>query len=670
MRIHSISICLLLLAPLLAAQSFDPAEFFGRDAYTGDHDQGALSLSLKGPERPHFIDFKSSGGGRVADRFEFTGTGLVVNPDKKHRSCEAALDIGLAAATASLKIIELDRGGTVAWHLRALESAKGRKRRSEYLAEVRHQNDGSVVLRIRVRTRARFVEIQNARVELKALKLPAKLTIEFTQRSLKLSLSGKNEITAKVSLSGGAGIAFAVSDARARLRSLLVKGRLAEPWRRDAAVRLAARKALAQLKQYATHGLLQGVADFPHPRTEQELGSYSNVQLKARAESFARPFVARFRILADLARALPDSPLAHHEAGVAALLAGESAKALTLLRTSTELHATPVTGLSYAEACRRLGDFDGALKALAGAEKGLPDELRPEHILLKGRLLAAQGRIAEARTLLTEGSRKYSDHAQLSAFAESAQEMLEPAGLTRSRLPGPFHLTLISDLPVETLRTIMDRVKPYLEKIRLWLPDLADELTGTIAVYAGPTDYLRAALLVAGENLDNVAGMYLPSGIGGSASVIACRAFGEDELVRTLVHELWHLAFATCGSEHKPAWLNEGMAVYLSAGVIDGGVMAYDRLPSEFAEIQGRLASFLTPETAASASGAEQIEFYRPGQVRTNYAVSWALVWYHAASERGARLLRKRIAGETVDPFDFKELLPKVRDRLKKGIKS
>jgi hypothetical protein len=247
--------------------------------------------------------------------------------------------------------------------------------------------------------------------------------------------------------------------------------------------------------------------------------------------------------------------------------------------------------------------------------------------------------------------------------------MLEPAGLTNSRLTGPFGLTLLSDLPVDTLRTIIGRLKPYLEKIRLWLPDLADELTGTIAVYAGPTDYLRAALLVAGDNLDNVAGMYLPSGIGGEASVIACRAFGEDELVRTLVHELWHLAYAATRSDAPPAWLNEGMAVYLSAGVLDGGVMAYDRLPTEFAEIQEKLASTLTPENAARAEGADLAEFYRPGQVRLNYAVSWALVWYHAGSERGAGLLRRWIAGETDEPFKLKELLPKLRARVKKGIK-
>jgi hypothetical protein len=284
--------------------------------------------------------------------------------------------------------------------------------------------------------------------------------------------------------------------------------------------------------------------------------------------------------------------------------------------------------------------------------------------------MAARGDIAGARKILSAAHEKWKNHEQLAVFAESAEELAAPR-LSALGGAGPFGLTVVSDLDDEPLKKLLARLSPYTERIRYWLPELGKKLDGTIAIYATPTGYLRAAVLVAADSLDNVAGMFLPAGIGGGRSVIACRAFGEDELLRTLAHELWHLAISTTKHSDMEPWLNEGMAVYISAGQLREGSLRFATLPTEFGAASTDLATALADSTAAQAALEAGIaRFYLPGTQRMNYAMAWALVWYHAeqdlASERSLRVL---LSGDAAARATLKNGLAQLMPRVAKALK-
>ena len=303
---------------------------------------------------------------------------------------------------------------------------------------------------------------------------------------------------------------------------------------------------------------------------------------------------------------------------------------------------------------------------------------------------------AERGKILRKAAGDYPDHHQLQAFADSASVLYDPDMLQQSGVSGPLGLTLLTDLSPAQFVPVLEKLKPYIEKFRLWLPNLADKLEGRIAIFSGPVAYLRAALLVAGDNLDNVAGMYLSHGIKGDATVMACRAFGEDELLRTIVHELWHLALASTGAERAvPRWLNEGMAVFLSAGRVESGVMRYDTLPSEFegflnappevaelpankgieavavspggdlvliAEVIGDPVRGQALWGVAAAIAGGSVAVFAPGVLRENYASAWAVALYFATENATVQQLRAMLTG---DP----EALGAVNaQRLSKGI--
>jgi tetratricopeptide (TPR) repeat protein len=436
---------------------------------------------------------------------------------------------------------------------------------------------------------------------------------------------------------------------------------------------LQARKALARLTEFATHALLAGICQGKHPALEVDLSKYGAEERKTRdAAISSQAFAERYEILAKLAASHPELALARHEAGLAALLAGHAAPAREHLLAALAISEASLTRLGLAQAELRLGGFEAAESHLAKARAGLDERLLPDYDLLRGRLLAARGDIAGASRTLSEANARWPRHEQLAAFAQSAQELCAPS-LDVVIAQGPLGLTLLSDLDAMTLNRLLDRLKPYIERLKSWLPDSRAGLEGSIAIYAGPTDYLRAALLVAGDGLDNVAGMFLGAGIGGKHSVIACRVFGEEELLRTLVHELWHLAVSqTPGGAQLPAWLNEGMAVYLSAADLTRDrTLTFNALPSEFARLKKELDGALGDTKASKdAFEASRGQFYAPGKQRLNYALAWAMVWYLAQSDMASeRILRELMADKGKARQEFTTGLNNWLGKARKALK-
>src|SRR5690606_21584231 len=138
-------------------------------------------------------------------------------------------------------------------------------------------------------------------------------------------------------------------------------------------------------------------------------------------------------------------------------------------------------------------------------------------------------------------------------------------------------------------------------------------------------------------------------------------------LVRTLVHELWHLALSASGAV-VPRWPDEGMAVMLSAGRVEGEGLVFDRLPAEFA------SDVITDVAAGAQRGRHAVtahpsEFYEAARSGENYAAAWAIVWYHARNESGRDQLRQALGGDAkaLETLvgDVEALLPPLTAALK-----
>ncbi|MCC6572460.1 MAG: hypothetical protein IT462_01600 [Planctomycetes bacterium] len=653
--------------PALGAQVFSADEFFGKGAFVAKDarkpHEGTLSLPLAGEELSSFVDLSRSGEGRVADCFTRTKTGLLVTPADKE-SAELELDAGFTSAEITLTIVELDRGGSIALHI------KGRgQNAAQYLAEATLQAaDGNLRLRVRSWNRGRWVEIPDALAITTTPVFPQTLTVKVSSDGVAVIFSGQH-IAAKAQLSTGATCGVAVSDARARIKGLLIQGPLDAGWMEDAAARLQARKTLARLREYATYGLLKGVAAVEHPDLVRALAVYTEDELKSRKAALASSnYAARRDALLTISTAHPKLAAARHEAGVAALLAGDTWNAAVELLAASNIYEAPVTQLAYAESCRRRGGIPHPEAILQKVKDKLPAELKPEWELLQGRLLAAKGEFEQARLTLQVANRKWPEHEAIAAFLASVEELANP-GLTLSRESGPLGLKVRSNLDPASQKVLFARLKPYVDAFYTWLPSLGKELTGSIVIYQTPEEYLRAALMVAADNLDNVAGMYVR---GKEPKVIACRGFGEDELVRTLVHELWHLAYAAAGIEGDlPAWVNEGMAVYLSAGVPNkDGLLSFDTLPSEFEGMKEDIKKALADEKAVIAMlSAGREKFYLPENLRLNYAVAWVITRYLAIgslenSTKLTNLIGKNLNDQWWLKNDAAKLLADVRKSL------
>ncbi|CAG0994065.1 hypothetical protein PLCT2_02642 [Planctomycetaceae bacterium] len=661
-----------LLAAGLGATEFEAQEFFGKAHFQPVAGLGGrLGLKLDQSSVPSFVELNNSDDGPASACFEFTQTGAVLRPAGEQASCELGLDVGVVSCNASISLVELDVGASAGFHLVDLENER------QYVVEVR-RGQSETTLRIAKRTRNGMVPMGSGVVQVTGadFKRAQSLSIHADSGVIKAEFSGANvEYAARGEAALHAiSIGIVGSGGRSRVANFEADLNFDPTWAEHAQSRLEARRVLARLNEYSTQSLLSGISVYAHPTQESDLKLYSEAETRARKDALAdTALTPRFHALDALAKAKPQNALALYEAGMAALVAGHSFIARDRLEASLKSHECGMARLVLAEACRRLRAFDDAQTNLDKSKQKLAAGLEPEVELLHGRLLAARGEMVKAYRTLENASLKWPKHEQLKAFAQSARELLggDTLGKPLTEIQGPFGLTLLSDLQDDTLLKVLKRLEPFAAKIAYWLPSLAAKLEGVIAIYSTPTAYLRAALLVAGDSLDNVAGMFLPAGFDGKRSVIACRAFGEDELVRTLAHELWHLAVSTTEQAMMEPWLNEGMAVYISAGKVREGVMSYRDLPTEFASFTTEISKAMTSlEAAQSAMDAGLERFYLPGEQRMNYSIAWALVWFYAeqdmASARALRELLSAVPGSRKVLRDsLGQLLPRIAKALK-----
>ena len=512
----------------------------------------------------------------------------------------------------------------------------------------------------------RFVQVPGA-LEALGSDAPPSLTVTFNATELSIGAGGKTMAT-EASLPDGAMIALAVSDAPATVHSLVIDAKPADKWAADAAVRVTARRALARLRDFAAAGLLAGLQG-RYPDAQKALADYSTAQSQQRARAANLPPLDRATELMAIADALSENGLAAYEGGLAALMAGATEHGHSLLKRAAELSSSHAARLALAEAQRRMGLREQAARTLADCKESLPDDLRPELALLEARLMADRGELGDARARLEAASARHPAHQQLAAFTESARLLTQRTDMAAASVPGPLGLRLLSDMPDDRLRALVRRLKPYVQQFRTWLPQLPEGLRGNVVLFSGPVEYLNAALLVAGDNLDNIAGMFIPQGMQGMPTVMATRAFGEDELLRTLVHELWHLCLrAVPPGEAIPRWIDEGMAVMLSAGRAGANGLRFDCLPEEFAGVQDFAAVAADGANLAAALKATPVEFYQAGPVRAHYAAAWAAVWHLAGDQARAADLRRALAGDEKATKALAEQVPRQAEAIGKAI--
>jgi hypothetical protein len=633
----------LLLCSALAAPSgltaLGAADYFGEDHWSPSDEpgRGVIRAALRDGPLPPFVHVISSGAGLARDRIEPAAAGLVLRPDAEHGTCGLELDLGADALSVSVSVHELDRGGTFALLLRALDDDGSR-----FQAALARDGDGVLTLSLRTRTAARWVQIPGAHAVLADARLPLELIVDVDDGALTARAAGV-ALRADAEFPEGLGLDLAVTDRRARIHSLEVRLKLNQNWAQGAAARLEARRALMRLREHAALGLLAGLLARAHPALEEELGALAEPLQGAWLDAAALGPLAGAADMLRVANAAPDSAALSHHAGLAALAAGRYASGRALLARAQEKSPLAETRLALAEALRGTGELDAANALLHRVRDELPRELAPDYALLRARLLAEKGAIGEASVVLDSALGRHADHERLEAFAASAGALSRLQGLSEFPEPGPLGLRVRSDLPPELLAPVLARLSPHLEHIRRWLPGLPQTLQGNLLVYADAVGYLSAALIVAGDRLDNAAGMFLRRGPRDMPAILLCRAFGEDELMRTLVHELWHLAAHAAGLE-LPRWLDEGMAVMLSAGIYRDGLLHFDTLPAEFAELQDAPA-LLTPEFIAGALAGPAYAF-TGADARGHYLAAWAAVWFHARTLTRADLLRQALAGQ------------------------
>jgi tetratricopeptide (TPR) repeat protein len=636
LRVAFVCLVCLLSACLSARHEFDAAEWFG-DALAEHSLEDSttsvrLRLPLNGEPLPRFAEMAASTGNRD---YTLGPDGLAFKPDSG-RTAALLLDAGVASGTLSVRVAELEPGTLLAWRVTG---------KSSLLAELLVQ-DTEAVLRLRIAGRDRYMQVPGA-VRRGPWPEDAVFAVQIRAGSLKATF-GELEVSTDADLGRGADVALAATDGPARVQDLRASAALAAPWLEDASTRQAARRALVRLTDFATAGVLAGVTGTGYPGRDAALEDYTSEQLVTRAEGTPEA-------LTELARDLPESALAQHEAGLALLLSGYVLDAYRFLDAAHRLQPRDVTVVALAEAARRTNRHSRARALLAELDEPDP-ALRADVAIVRARILADDGDLPGAARLLEDAASAMPGLEELEAFRDSARSLTSDVPLRGAGLAAPFGLRLLTDVPAERLQPVLARLAPYEAAIRSWLPDLPETLAGTIAVYESPVTYLNSGLIVAGDHLDNVAGMFLPTGLFGGPTVLACRAFGTDELLRTLVHELWHLALNSTGKAGDvPRWLDEGMAVYLSAGRLVDGELVFDRIPHEVADFQDLLEAALKPEGIGRAVDSDPLAFYQTGHVRANYAAAWAVVWYLAQSAEHAAVLRRAVAA---DADALKTLVP------------
>ncbi|MHC4839385.1 MAG: hypothetical protein ACYTDT_00280 [Planctomycetota bacterium] len=655
-------VCLIILTLLLScsasAQSFDPAEYFAPSKVTKNDKTGLIDVSdeLTGKELPGWVRVSLSGSGLAAKRFSVGETGLELKPDKDSGTVEAGLNLKITEGSFSVQVSELAVKASIAWHIHT--------EADEYLVELKRTKVDEGRLRVRVFNGRRFMVVETCDQTIANFEPPARLGVSLSMKGVTATLKGESvDVTLKGPMNGATFRAgLAVSDARAKAKDLKLSGMFSPDWELEAASQMHAERALANLSQYAREGATRGLFEAEHPNFDAEWKALGKDNRK----------------LWKSARKVDDFKTLQRMAGEAGGLLYEVGK-LAQRKRKYEL-ATECYEISYEKSkfipaqlaaieLRHVpGQEESTIKKIKSAQEyivKMEPAIQAEFDLMLARYRVAGGTGLAGATNLAGHVETDSLRPALQAFAESANELMQPS-VPLLEMKGPFGVQLLTDMPEAELKALLETLKPVEREIKNWIPEKqADCSDSYLVVYTDPVRYLTAALLPAGNNLDHAAGMFMKRGINDKRTILACGAFGRDELYRTLSHELWHMV---ASANDIPRWLDEGMAMCVSTATTDGGIVDFASIPTELDEAQRKLAFEMTAEDVKAALGADGHAFYGK-DVRKNYALAWAWVWWMSENADGRKLLRTAIKGEEVELAIDEAGVAKVREALTKKFK-
>lgn len=645
----------LTLPVVLNAADYRPADYLGKKYWkpADTPNQGELSVTFPTAETPSFLDYGTSGSGPIAGNFRQHDAGMDLLPDIVHESCALRINAGFQTVKMSVTLSHLNNGATFGVLLQSGDT--------EYLAELTHTKEDWQI-QWRVRTNYRFALIRDSRKAVTPTADDVQLSVAIEAESLALVVA---DTTTRVDLESSGDswrTTFAATSAKATIKCFQMAGTLSDSWLSHAHDNFQARRIIERLRDYASRGFLPEFLNEELATRETDLSALSDDQRRSfnKASLFDQP-MDRATALAQLAEKFETNPTLQYRSGIAYLQSGAAAEALGYLKNATNLSKSTLTTIALAEAYRRVSDASTAsstLKKIDVSERS--SAVRNQTSLIHARLLADQGKWKESAKAFTALEQSAPNHPMIHSLSQSVREIAAPNLPEVKEVKAPFGLSVLSDTDNNELHLILESLTPYVRRMKTILPSIPTSIEGSILIYLAPSDYLRACLMPAGERLDNVSGMFMPHGLNGKPSVIACRAFGRDSLVRTLVHELWHLALnATKHANIVPAWMNEGMAVYLSALRFENGQPIANQLPSEFTHD----IDSVTLGHLKSSLSLSQAEFYSSTTIRQNYLCAWASVWYCMTESDLRKLLFSALDGDKQSAAKLASGLPaRTRD--------
>ncbi|MCF6227342.1 MAG: hypothetical protein L3J82_01585 [Planctomycetes bacterium] len=646
------SLLVLLLAGAMSAQEFDPNEYFGPSKVAVNPKTGLTKVTdtLSNNELPSWLRVSVSGAGLAEKRFTTSKAGLELKPDKDSRTIEITLNAEIISGLFTIEVTEMAVKASVAWHIST--------EKAEYLVEVKRTKADEGRLRVKVFNGRRFMVMRGTNIELKIFTLPFTLAASVSGQKLDVELTRTATIKCSTKLEGQkyrAGLA--VSDSRARVRDLRLEGIFSTEWKAEAVARMLAERALANLSVYALEGATRGLFQATHPEFAAQWQALTEPNRAVWTEA------AEKNDFSKLVEQAGKSGGLLFEIGKLAVEAKEFETADSNFEASFKHSEFVLAKLAALELRHKVGKEVETIKAINETRKYLANAtpaIQAEFDLMLARYRVANGEGLSSAAPLTKWADSKKARPALQAFARSAQELMQPS-VPLQETSGPFGVRVLTDMPEAELAALLETLKPVISEIKSWTgEENPDFSSGYLAIYTDPVQYLTAALLPAGNNLDHVAGMFLRRGIGDSKTILACASFGRDELHRTLSHELWHMAVS---EQNIPRWLDEGMAMCLSTAIDEGGFVKFAAIPKELDEIQRKQVFNLTAKDVEMALQADGQKFYGP-EVRKNYALAWAWVWYLSQSSTGRKVLRKAVKGGGVDTSISAEEAEKCRKSL------
>ena len=646
------SLLVLLSASALAAQEFDPREYFGPSEVAVDKKSGFTKVTdtLANSELPSWLRVSVSGVGLAAKRFNLSDSGLELTPDKDSRTIETTLNAEIISGLFTIEVTEMAVKASVAWHIRT--------EKAEYLVEVKRTKVDEGRLRVIVFNGWRFMVMRGTNIYMKSFILPFTLKASISGKKLDVELNSTDTIKCSTKLEGQSYRAgLAVSDSRVRVKDLRLEGVFSTEWKALAAAQMFAERALANLRMYALEGATRGLFKATHPKYSGQWQGLSKQKRAAWKQATAKNDFSKLVELAEKASGLL------FEIGKLAVVAEEYETAASNFEASFEHSKFVQAKLAALELRHTAGEETETIRAVIAARIHLTagdQQEKAEFDLMLARYRVANGEGLSVAAPLIKWAESKNARPALQAFARSAQELMQPS-IPLLETTGPFGVSILTDMPQAELDALLETLKPIIREIKNWTgEDNSDCSGGYLAIYTDPVQYLTAALLPAGNNLDHAAGMFMKRGINNSRTILACASFGRDELYRTLSHELWHMVVS---KQDIPRWLDEGMAMCLSTAVDEGGLVRFATMPTELDEIQRKQVFNLTVKDVEMALHADGQKFYG-AEVRKNYATAWAWVRHLSQSSTGRKMLREAARGEDVDTSISVEEVEKSRKRL------